>query len=74
MRFDFAILKENKLSFLLEYNGEQHYTPFDFYRYDEIVESDAMKKDYCLKNNIRLEIIRYDENLEARLKEIFKEA
>lgn len=31
---------------------------------------DKMKKDYCEKNNIPLYIIRYDEPIDLRLKEI----
>lgn len=64
LRFDFAIFKNNKLIFCLEYDGKQHfeYTPyfhkniFNFYRQQEW---DRRKNKYCLLNNIPLVRIPY---------------
>jgi len=76
LKFDFAIFSEEKLNFLIEFNGEQHYlfrgqygmSRFDF---DEILFRDKLKMEYCEKNKIKIFIIRYDEDLDLRLSEIF---
>lgn len=75
--FDIAILQNNKLICLIEYNGKQHYTPIDYFGGDSyfqgIIIRDNVKKEYCQQHNIPLHIIRYDENLEQRLEEILNE-
>ena len=63
LRFDFAIFKNHKLSHLIEYNGKQHYIqPEGKWKdgYDNLIENDRRKKDYCEKNHIRLIVIPYD--------------
>jgi hypothetical protein len=71
--FDFGLLDDNgNLVGLLEYNGIQHYEfvkhmhededGFELYKF-----KDNLKKDYCEKNNIPLNIIRYDEDIESKL-------
>lgn len=71
--FDFGILNDKEeLIGLLEYNGIQHYEfvkhmhqnqeGFEIYKF-----KDKLKQDYCIKNNIPLYIIRYDEDLESNL-------
>jgi hypothetical protein len=77
LKFDFAIYDSNKnIKFLLEYNGEQHY----FFRgqfgmkekiYNEIILRDSMKIDYCIKNGIDIHIIKYDDDINSRLNDIF---
>lgn len=68
LRFDFAIFDDDgKLDFLIEAQGIQHYQPVkkfggarNLYRQQY---NDNLKKQYCLKNNIRLiSIPYYDEN------------
>ena len=65
LRFDFAIFKNNKLSHLIEYNGAQHYICPEG-KWSEGFETlqihDKLKYEYCKNNNIRLIVIRYDEN------------
>lgn len=64
LRFDFAIFdKSNELKFLIEYQGKQHYYK-GFYETDEkeLLERqrrDALKKQYCEDNNIKLIIISF---------------
>jgi hypothetical protein len=78
LRFDFGILKNDKLEYLIEYNGIQHYErrvkfqkcEEDFYK---IQYSDKMKIDYCLKNNINLHIIKYNEDIKESLEKIIKQ-
>jgi hypothetical protein len=70
-RFDCFI--ENK-NVAVEYNGEQHYKPIDFFGGESAFKrrkaSDQLKKEYCEENNIDLFVIRYDEEIEERVDEI----
>lgn len=70
LRFDFKIFDEHGY-FLLEYQGEQHYrdSDDDFGRQQREI-TDSMKKGYCIKNNITLEEIRYDEDIIESLEKI----
>lgn len=63
--FDFAILKNDEVV-LIEYQGEQHYIDKDFGRLQREV-TDKMKKEYCIKNNIQLFEIKYDDDIEKSL-------
>lgn len=77
LRFDFGIINNNKLLFLIEYDGKQHFKEgctgwFDG-QYEEIHSRDLLKDNYCLTNNIKLVRINYKENLKQRLEEIFNE-
>ena len=58
--FDFYIIKHN---ICIEYDGEQHYKPIDFWggeaRFLERQLNDKIKNDYCSKNNITLIQIPY---------------
>jgi len=72
LRFDFAIYNNSgKIVFLLEYQGAQHYGSAPFGEYQRS-ETDQMKKEWCLKNGIPLEEIRYDESTIPRLYEILE--
>lgn len=61
--FDFAVFKDNKLLCLIEYNGKQHYLPIEYWGGKEDLEirqkRDAIKFEYCKKNNIPLIIYSY---------------
>lgn len=72
LRFDFAVYDPcGELQCLIEYNGEQHYKPVDFYGGEEMFEliklRDSIKLNYCKENNITLIIIRFDESVEEVL-------
>lgn len=73
LRYDFAIFQQNELSFLIEYQGEQHYREYkknkEFGKLQRI-ETDQTKREYCLTHNIPLYEIRYDEDIETRLNNI----
>jgi len=76
LKFDFAIFSEEKLDFLIEFNGSQHYTFNGQYGmkkhdFDKILLRDKLKMEYCKKNKIEIFIIRYDEDLDLRLSKIF---
>ncbi|MCK9544923.1 MAG: DUF2726 domain-containing protein [Novosphingobium sp.] len=64
LRFDFAVFEDfdkTKLKCLIEYDGEQHYGIFEFYKgeFEKIQKRDKIKTDYCLQNNIKLIRIPY---------------
>ena len=64
LKFDFAIIRNDKVFYLIEYDGKQHYTPIDFYggvdSFYRILERDKIKNDYCKNNNIPLLRLKYD--------------
>jgi len=63
LRFDFYLNDHNTV---VEYNGRQHYVPVKYFggelSYNKIKNNDNIKVNYCLKNNINLLIIKYDNN------------
>lgn len=78
LRFDFAIFDSSKnLSFLLEFQGIQHFTNAFNKKQEEFemdLKRDLLKKEYCKNNNIPLYEITYVENIEKKLEEILKES
>ena len=70
LKFDFAIFENEELKCLIEYQGEQHYNESDFGK-QQREETDPLKRAYCKEHNIPLYEIRYDEDIEERLEEIF---
>lgn len=64
LRFDFAIFDDNKeLDFLIEFQGIQHYEAKSKFGGVSGLKrqqyNDMKKREYCLKNNIKLIIIPY---------------
>lgn len=60
LKFDFAIFKNNKLLFIIEYDGEFHFSNrFSSNNYLLVQKYDAMKDDYCKQNNIPLVRLNY---------------
>ena len=65
LRFDFAIFLNNQLDCLIEYNGLQHYEkPSGKWaeEWENLIENDRRKKEYCKKHCIPLKIIKYDQD------------
>ena len=65
LRFDFAIFLNGKLDKLIEFNGLQHYKrPEGSWgkEWDNLIENDKKKQEYCKKHCIPLTIIKYDQN------------
>lgn len=59
--FDFFLPKYN---IVIEYQGEQHYHPLDYYifnkeKYEVLKSNDNLKKQFCIKNKIKLIEIPY---------------
>jgi very-short-patch-repair endonuclease len=69
--FDFYLPDYNMC---IEYDGEQHYMPIDKFGGKNALLSlktrDKIKTDFCLDNDIKLLRIKYNENIEEKLKTI----
>lgn len=61
LRFDFAIMKDDKLLGLIEYHGEQHYegSMFNNESLEERQLKDRLKEAYCICRDIPLLVISY---------------
>lgn len=78
--FDFAVLKDNKVTCLIEYQGEQHYRPMrhsshverNIMKFEQTQKYDKLKQEYCLKNNIPLIIISCLDFNERNMKKMIK--
>lgn len=73
--FDFAIFNEDgSLRCLIEYHGKQHFEPIEFFggleAFKKQQKRDKIKRDYCMKNNIKLYTFSYKEDLIKKLEEI----
>jgi hypothetical protein len=70
LRFDFYL---PKLNICIEYDGEQHFRPVDFYGGEEnfkIQKSrDLIKSNYCNLNNIKLIRISYKDDIKNIIKD-----
>ena len=71
LSFDFAIFKDNELDCLIEYNGIQHYTDCGMFGLLQREKTDALKQEYCHKNNVILHTIKYNDDLICELNKIF---
>jgi len=69
LKFDFYLPEYNMC---IEYDGIQHFEPLKFFggieKLKKLQKRDQIKNNYCEKNNIKLLRIRYDENIEEKLK------
>lgn len=58
----------------IEYNGEQHYKSVKYFGGQEtlikIQKRDKIKQDFCENNNMKILIIKYNENLYNKIKTI----
>lgn len=70
LRFDFYLIDYN---LCIEFNGIQHYKPIDFFGGTKTLilnnERFEIKEKFCTDNNIRLLVIRYDENVINKLRD-----
>lgn len=70
--FDFYLSKYN---LCIEYQGRQHYLEINFFgglkslKYQQ--NNDKIKKNFCKNSNIKLLIIKYDENILSKLYSFF---
>lgn len=70
--FDFAIIIDNKVRMLIEYDGEQHYKKprhWSKKKFDNQKLRDSLKNKYCQDNNIKLiRIPYYETNIDEVLR------
>ena len=63
LRFDFAILKNGKVYYLIEYDGEQHFKSVKYFGGDDGLKCrqtyDTIKNEYCKLHNIPLLRLSY---------------
>lgn len=80
--FDFAVFDNDKLLFLIEYQGVQHYKKNEFFgknNFERTRNNDLIKFNYCKDNAIKLILIPYwefnniEKIIENALKEVRKE-
>jgi len=79
LRFDFAVFDDDgELDFLIEYNGEQHYTAVDAYgggrKLAQQKFNDTQKLRYCAKQGYRLVVVPYYDYEILSLDYIFEKA
>jgi very-short-patch-repair endonuclease len=71
--FDFYLTDYN---ICIEYDGKQHFESFRFEKTSKELEKrilkDKIKTDYCIKNDILLYRIRYDENINEKMSFLLK--
>lgn len=72
LRFDFAILKNDKIVCLIEYQGDQHYNINNKWHTSDLIENDKKKKEYCQINNIPLYYLNKDSDIIKELERISK--
>lgn len=74
LRFDFALYDNlDNMVCLIEYQGIQHYKEQKYFGEQQRAETDFLKREYCKENNIKLFEIKYDEDVEASLKNILQQ-
>lgn len=77
LRYDFGIYENNEITILIEYDGEQHFKPVEYFGGQEQFEKqqhhDKLKNDYAKENNIPLLRIRYDEDTISVLENYLKD-
>lgn len=72
LRFDFYL---QDLNICIEYNGIQHYKPIKYFggieKFNINKKRFLSKEEYCHRHNIKLIIIKYDDNIENILNSLF---
>lgn len=77
LRFDFGIFKNNKLTGLIEYQGEQHYYPVKKFggqeSYIQRKYNDQQKYLFCITNKIPILYIYKNDDIDKKLKNFIGE-
>ena len=80
LRFDFGIIKNNQLYYLIEYDGQQHFEENiqingwnTKENYIKIHERDLKKNEYCFKHNIPLIRIPYTHKNNIKIEDLLIE-
>lgn len=76
LKFDFAVFENDKINFLIEYQGEQHYKPVDCFggehEFKKVVARDVIKQKYCKEKGLDLFLISYQQDIKHQLDSKFK--
>lgn len=76
LRFDFAIFYDNKFLGLIEFDGQQHFEPIDFFGgedgFNKTVDRDNIKNTYCKSHDIPLLRLPYTLNLDEIKDQIYE--
>lgn len=63
LRFDFAVIQKNKVQTLIEFDGEQHFKPVEYFGADDAfaegIIRDSIKDNYCHEKRLKLIRIPY---------------
>lgn len=78
LAYDFGVFNESGyLTYLVEYDGEQHFRPVEYFGgvegFKKSQHRDNLKNKYALKNGIKLIRIAYNEDVYEKLKEVHNE-
>lgn len=62
LKFDFVVFQDDKVQFVIELDGEQHYRPIDYFggidKYNQVYANDRIKDLYCQEHGI--DLVRID--------------
>ena len=76
LKFDFAIFKNNMLLYLIEYDGEQHFRPIEWFggveNFKKQQRRDSIKNNYCQLHNIPLLRLPYTLSNEEIQQQIYE--
>ena len=76
LRFDFAIIQNDELLGLIEYDGKQHFEPIDFFGgqkgFEATKKRDMIKNSYCKSNHIPLLRLPYTLSTEEIKQQIYE--
>lgn len=76
LRFDFAIMQNDELLGLIEYDGKQHFEPIEFFGgqkgFEETKKRDSIKNAYCKSHNIPLLRLPYTLSTEEIKQQIYE--
>ena len=78
---DDFLINQNNCTYLIEFNGPQHYSSEKFWgsnkteaakKFEELKQRDQIKIEYAKANNIPLLILKENDNLIAEIKGFLK--
>lgn len=71
LKFDFAVFKNGKVDFLIEYDGQQHFNVVSIFggvkALNENIIRDDIKNEYCKNHNIKLLRINYTQDIRSEI-------
>ena len=81
LRFDFGVIKNNQLAYLIEYDGEQHFSEYiqlngwnTKENFEKTQKRDIIKNEYCIIHNIPLIRIPYTHKTKIKIEDLLLES